>query len=490
MNNSQSLEDQYSLLTKSIGYIKIDQNLCLNEMFIYKNINIWTVYEPIIAIYLLPQIISKKRKKFHKYLYLLKNLSVILFSFSFKKKNKNIKNNYWLFTCFSDYMYKDTISPLVRHCKKSLINFDHLIIQQPSKVNFSFINLFNLLIFISRIKFKVANLKKIEILDNILSKKDLLYIIDYILYNLIPKNFLDIEDAINLFEFNPPKVVMSIDIANPASRIYTVLAKKYNILTIDLQYGHYESWDIEWRFAISNKIFVWGEYYKHIFENNHSIKSEKIIITGSPKFDYLFNKNYVFDFNKSISKIKILFASTYTISSYDNIENYNVINNFKCSLIKHVEKYKNIELTIKPHPLEDITWLNSLSKSENLVILNKNTKIKESISKSQYFISFGSSSTIDAMLQNKICFTVNYVNTKKNIDVFVKKNIANTIINEVNLIYILEMISKNKFLEPLYIISNKRYFLENAVLTNDNANNINSSHIISKWITNTLNNNS
>ncbi len=486
MNYSKSIEEQSSSLARSIGFIKIDKNIFLKDLFVYKTINIWSLYEPIIAIYLLPKIISKKRKYFFKYIYFLKNLLRLLSSIS--KTTKNYKNNnYWLFTCFSDYMYIDSLSPLIEYCKKTIPNFDHLLVDNTKKYKVSISNIIYLIDFISNIKCRIHNNKINYIEEDFISKKDLLYIIDYLLYNLIPKNFPEIQDAIQLFEINKPKVVLSIDIANPSSRIYTVLAKKYNILSIDLQYGHYESTDIEWRFSISDKIFVWGQYYFDLFEKMHFINREKLEITSSPKFDYLIKKPHFHNADKSISKIKILFASTYIISSYENIENYEVIKKFKNSIVSKISDLLNVELVIKPHPLEDLSWLNNVTLSKNIFVADKENNIKQLISDCQYFISFGSTSTFDAMLQNKICFCVNYTNTKKNIDIFIKKDIVNQINSDFDLLYILNRISKNIFYESLLTKVNRNKFLENSILTYRNNTNFSSSYLISSLINNLLN---
>ena len=486
MNHLSSVEEQSSSLVKSIGNLKVGDNIYLKDLFIYKNINIWEVYEPIIAIYLLPQIISGKRKLFNKYIYLLNNLIKYFLSFNFKNK-KNKKNNYWLFTCFSNYMYDDTISPLVQYCEKNNLNFEHISIGNLTKSNFSIRNIIYLLAFISKIKYRIFY-SKIENIENInVSKKDLNFIIDYLLYNLIPKNLSDIENALNLFNVQAPQVILSVDVANPASRIYTLLAKKYNIPSIDLQYGHYEPTDIEWRFSISDKIFVWGQYYFDLFEKNHFIKREKLEITGSPKFDYLNNKYHLQKSNKSNHKVKILFASTYTISSYENIENYEVIKKFKYNLVNEISNLLNLELIIKPHPLEDTAWLNNIKSSKNIIVTDKKSSIKQLISTCEYFISFGSTSTFDALLQNKICFSVNYDNTKKNQDIFIKNNLVNLINNDLDLKNILHSISKKLFYESLDTKIKRDNFLKNAIFTYGNSNNGSSSHLISSLVNTYLN---
>lgn len=486
MNHLTSLEEQSSALVKSIGCIKVGENIYLKDLFIYKNISIWEVYEPIIAIYLIPQIISGKRKLFNKYIYLLNNLFRYSLSFNFKNKI-NKKNNYWLFTCFSNYMYDDTILPLVQYCKKYNSNFEYITIGGLTNSKFSIRNIIYLLAFISKIKYRIFYSKK-ENIDNIpISKKDLNFIIDYLLYNLIPKNLSDIENALNLFDVRPPQVILSVDVANPASRIYTVLAKKYNIPSIDMQYGHYEPTDIEWRFSISDKIFVWGQYYLDLFEKNHFIKREKLEITGSPKFDYLNNKYHTPKSNNLNNKIKILFASTYTISSYENIENYEVIKNFKYNLVNEISNLSNLELIIKPHPLEDTAWLNNIKLSKNIIVTDKKSSIKQLISSCEYFISFGSTSTFDALLQNKICFSVNYDNTKKNQDIFNKNNLVNLIYNDFDLKKILHSISTKSFYESVETKINRDKFLKNAITTYDKNNNDSSSHLISSLVNSYLN---
>lgn len=467
MNFFLNVEEQSRSLIKDIGSLKIDDNSNLRDLFVYKNINIWEVYEPILAIYILPQIISKKRRLFYKYLYLFSNVFRIFLSSSFKNEEYS-KNDFWLFPCFSNYMYKDTILPLVQFCKKNNTDFEYIIIGNTAKHKFSFGTIFFLMTFISRIKNAIVNseIKSMDIIG--ISSKDINFLINYLLYNLIPKNIMNIEDALNRFNFKPPEVVISIDVANPASRIYTVLAKRYNVLSVDLQYGHYEPTDIEWCFSISDKIFVWGQFYLDLFEKNFCLSRDKLEITGSPKFDYLMDKSYFQESKDSKYKIKILFASTYTISSYENIENYEVIKKFKNNLVKEIQNLSNLELVIKPHPLEDISWLSKIELSKNILVSDKRCDIKKLISNCDYFISFGSTTAFDALLLDKVCFSVNYLNTKKNQDVFVNSNMVNLINDDMDLNRILELISSNLFQEPLDITESRNRFLKTAILSFNN----------------------
>mgnify|MGYP003844313667 FL=1 len=166
--------------------------------------------------------------------------------------------------------------------------------------------------------------------------------------------------------------------ADSRNRLYLLFAKLFCIPTLDLQFGAYDESSIEWRFSISDKIGVWGEYFSEIFLNQMKIPINKIEITGSPRFDYLYNidtsKNKVEIESKS--KKVILFASMYTqISSYDARYHLSLIDKFKLDLIGLIKKNKEILLLIKPHPLENISWITNLEDFNNIRIIQsfKNT---------------------------------------------------------------------------------------------------------------------
>ena len=116
---------------------------------------------------------------------------------------------------------------------------------------------------------------------------------------------------------------------------------------------------------------------------------------------------------------------------------------------------------------------------------NYKNSIKQLISNCEYFISFGSTSTFDALLQHKICFSVNYDNTKKNQDIFIKKNLLNQINYDFDLINILQKISKKSFKESLDTKNIQMEFLKNSIFTNNN--NDSSSFLIFSLINSYLN---
>jgi hypothetical protein len=471
-------EDSYRI-TKAIGNYVNDDGVCIKELFRYRNVCLWEVFEPIVAIYLLPKILSNKKRRFNKWFYLFYN-SFGIFSFFFKKNQKLSNIRDWYFVCFSDYIFNDTLKPLVDQCEENIDGFNYSIINNISRRKPSLSSIFYLITFLFRTRSEIQKLNIVNFEDKFY-KNDFLYLTDYLFFNLIPKNFLVFETAIFLYKNNKPKVNLSIDVANPASRIFSVLAKNNNVLSLDIQFGHYESTDIEWRFSLSDKIFVWGKYYSDLFINSHGLNESKIEIAGSPKFDYLFDDPLFRNLFNLDSGRKILFASTYTISSYENIQKYEVINSFKLKLFLAVANRSNIQLFIKPHPLEDLNWLKKLEFPQNIFLLDKNASIKDQISLCDYYISFGSSSTFDALLQDKICFAVNFPGTKSNIDVFVKEDILNTIDSEADLDLILDNISNNSFVEPVRLELNRRRFLNDAI-NGSSMNFFSSSAIISNKI--------
>ena len=61
-----------------------------------------------------------------------------------------------------------------------------------------------------------------------------------------------------------PLLLVSSDVADIRSRVFTLVAKQENILTLELQYGSCEHDSLEWKFLLANHIAVWGKEFIEI----------------------------------------------------------------------------------------------------------------------------------------------------------------------------------------------------------------------------------
>ncbi len=449
MKNTHKTEIANSLINASniveeLGKLKLNNGVTLKEAITIRGISFWTIAEADMALHALPNLLFSKptflnyKNKLYLFTRCIKykfiNLIYILF---FHFNNLEIKKNKitWFILGFSDYIYRDTLNPIF-----NFINKDSSEIQPIKVKNILLKNLYinsekfsllkkyknlNIEIYKSKKYLKNNGILELSKRQTIVSNEEFLFII-YWMYNiLISKLKFDILITERNLKYYKPEIIISADMADSRSRIYVLLAKKLNIPSLDLQFGAYDESSIEWRFFISEKVAVWGEYFSSIFSNQMKIPSHKIQITGSPRFDYLNTIDKCNQQFKSKTKKIILFASMYTqISSYDARYDTSIIDKFKLDLIDLLKKNSQIELLIKPHPLENLSWIPDLTDFNNIQVIQPSKDIRMYISICDIFVTFGSTSTFDALIQNKTVISANYPGLVWWDDIFLKEKVT------------------------------------------------------------------
>jgi len=205
-----------------------------------------------------------------------------------------------------------------------------------------------------------------------------------------------------------PKKIISPDASDARARLYKLIGKNLNIPSLDIQFGLTGPEGVEWKFFLADKVAVWGKSAKDDLIK-HGIKKEKILITGSPRHDSLvfpnkkilnnLRKKYNLNNNRKI----VLFASTYTDKSHYIFSNSNVLNDMKRAIFETAKTYPNLTFLVKPHPVEDVCETFILGKyCKNVIFIDKKEDISLLIHLSDYFLSLGSTSTIDALIVNKL----------------------------------------------------------------------------------------
>ena len=214
--------------------------------------------------------------------------------------------------------------------------------------------------------------------------------------------------ARHILENHRPALVISPDVADPRTRVYTLLCRQMGIPCLDVQFGLAGDEGIEWRFFLADKLAVWGETAKEVMLN-HGIPEEKIIITGSPRHDCLVN---VPDTEVKSMRAKlgipekgaiVLLASAYQLNAYDEYSNPELLRSMKRSVFEAADKTQGICLVVKPHPVEDVRETRSLAGSyKNIIFVSEKSDIRELTRICDSFISFGSTATADALVSGKL----------------------------------------------------------------------------------------
>lgn len=212
----------------------------------------------------------------------------------------------------------------------------------------------------------------------------------------------------HILEQQRPSLVIVGDIADPRTRIYLLQCKALGIPCLALQFGIIGPASIEWRFFPADLVAVWGRDSKETLIS-HGVSSSQIAITGSPRNDALFNFP-----TSEISAIKkkqgipegcpvVLLASTFQLKSYDEYSDPELLRAMKRAIFDSVDQFDNVYLVVKPHPSEDENETMSFaSTNSNIIFVSRTEDIRELIMICDCFISFGSTTTVDALLLNKL----------------------------------------------------------------------------------------
>ena len=98
-------------------------------------------------------------------------------------------------------------------------------------------------------------------------------------------------------------------------------------------------------------------------------------------------------------------ASTYEDKAHEKFAQNQILKNMKSSIFKNLQKFQMFTYWLS-HPHENIDETKSLikNKKNNIMILHKNEDIRELIRICDIFISFASSSMIDALIAKNYVF--------------------------------------------------------------------------------------
>ena len=509
MNNRNHLDateilNISAILVEQFGEFKFENDKTLKELFNIEDISFWDLFTSELAQTHLPIVLSSSKKSNKLYNLLQFTYSRLKSNFKnrllkFKtQKNKNIgyDDNVILCLGFTNQSYKDILVPIVNNLSDNS-SYSILIISDkslPSIIesipnNCSFKTIWEYLDYNQYLKIQVVQKKINKIIKYLYESKfiDKLIPVNHLTYKLqykkvfkwlffiyIPNILAYVIIARHVLYTIKPKIILTPDSSDPKARSYTIQAGYFNIPSLSIQFGLLGEEAVEWRFLSTDMVAVWGEFSKRALLN-HQILSNKINITGSPRYDYKsnseFKKNKIkkSDFNIDNDQKMILLASSYSSKSLENLSLPNTLDIMKKDIFSIINNISNCVLVIKPHPSENIKHTKSLYKGLNkILIVEKNIDIRELIDICDIFISFGSTATIDALVLNKIAICPVYPGWTFS-DYF--KNSGSTLnpTNKEDLKNLLYLLSQNIFdqTELNKLIYNRNIFLEDQIFSND-----------------------
>lgn len=180
---------------------------------------------------------------------------------------------------------------------------------------------------------------------------------------------------------------------NPITRAIVLVCKKLKITTIDIQHGIYQTTAlIDGR--IADYVLVWGRYFRDMYLNQGVKKHEQIYILGYP-----------YPIEKKVKKKHISGKRHVVYYLGQNFEKYNEeLISIKLETIKALNdtcSKLGLKFIYRPHPGDDRNLLKS--KRPEVKFVPGSEKLEDSFRKGDIFISFNSTSLIEAAMRSKIC---------------------------------------------------------------------------------------
>lgn len=214
--------------------------------------------------------------------------------------------------------------------------------------------------------------------------------------------------AQHLLEEHRPVLVISPDVADPRTRIYTQLCRQMGIPSLDVQFGLVAEEGIEWRFFQADRLSVWGPTSKELMLK-HGVPDSSIMVTGSPRHDLLVtladNDKQKMRQTLGIPEERtiILLASAYQLKAYNDYSDPEILKSMKRAVFEAADKVDGIALIVKPHPSEDLKETRSLAGAKkNIFFVSQTMDIRILTQLCDAFISFGSTATVDALILGKL----------------------------------------------------------------------------------------
>ena len=211
-----------------------------------------------------------------------------------------------------------------------------------------------------------------------------------------------------------PEVIISPDVADPRTRLYSLLGAQYGVPTLEVQLGVFGGEATEWRFFQSAGVAVWGAHSRQVLAR-HGVPESCIHITGSPRHDSLneTSPEQVVGIRRRFdvpeSHRLIVLASVYSLNAYQTQDELSVLRAMKRDVFEIVGRTWGIVLIVKPHPLEDLSETRRLGPDfANVIFAEPQEDIRGLISASDGLLTFGSTVTLDALILNKPTVSLAY----------------------------------------------------------------------------------
>ncbi len=217
--------------------------------------------------------------------------------------------------------------------------------------------------------------------------------------------------ACHILTIHRPAVIVSLDVADPRTRVYTLLGDALGIPTVQIQPGGAGPEAAEWRFMLGDVVAVPGESSRDALLS-HGVPSEKILVTGSPRYDGLIGspdceKRALRErFGISPGNRTVVLASSYFLEySGQNkklAESGLLLRAMKRAVFMAVAAVPGVSLIVKPHPLENVIETRALVTDHSQVFFAEPGEAIHTLACAcDAFFTFGSIATLYPLILGK-----------------------------------------------------------------------------------------
>lgn len=241
------------------------------------------------------------------------------------------------------------------------------------------------------------------------------HIFQAILYMEVAKRAIEIE--------KPKLIVVAGEHAN-SGRSIVALGRLKDIPTLAVQHGFHTHSNVMYYndpkevsdkissqyHPISDKFVVYGPWIKNILVQEFGHPKKRIVVTGQPRYDILKKAENIFSRERfcqrfGIDSKKLLVLINTQPFSFERRET------FLRTLLKELEKIKNIEIVIKPHPVEDEKWHKKIAKEEDVrvIVLPRASNTYEALYACDVMITVSSTTVLEAMILDKDVIIANLI---------------------------------------------------------------------------------
>ena len=190
-------------------------------------------------------------------------------------------------------------------------------------------------------------------------------------------------------EYKPKLLISTTD---PDTRVlsYIRMAKRAGIRSITIQHGAFVNpYSVDFE---SDKMLVWGPYYKKWFIQNLSKTPNQLEICGSLEYDNFYTRKT--SSKRTRTQTVLILASFYYLKAIEFEKDL-------ASMIEKLNKAGFMKILIRTHPYQRLYFIENLARSSNFVEIANKSILEEVLDKADLVISNDTTAGVSAIIAGK-----------------------------------------------------------------------------------------